>query len=90
MIENKIPGLYYFFLGEEVGCVGSRKVAGVQKVEKLKDINKVISFDRRGTDSIITFQSSQRCCSDKFGDALAKEFNDIDKSFSYKKIRMVY
>jgi hypothetical protein len=31
MIENKIPGLYYFFLGEEVGCVGSRKVAGVQK-----------------------------------------------------------
>jgi hypothetical protein len=85
MIENKIPGLYYFFLGEEVGCVGSRKVAGVQKVEKLKDINKVISFDRRGTDSIITFQSSQRCCSDKFGDALAKEFNDIDKSFSYKK-----
>jgi hypothetical protein len=85
MIENKIPGLYYFFLGEEVGCVGSRKVAGVQKVEKLKDINKVISFDRRGTDSVITFQSSQRCCSDKFGDALAKEFNDIDKSFSYKK-----
>jgi hypothetical protein len=63
----------------------SRKVAGVQKVEKLKDINKVISFDRRGTDSIITFQSSQRCCSDKFGDALAKEFNDIDKSFSYKR-----
>ncbi len=84
MIENKVPGLYYFFLGEEVGCVGSRKVAGVQKVEKLKDINKVISFDRRGTNSIITFQSSKRSCSDKFGEALAKEFNDIDKSFSYK------
>lgn len=84
MIENKVPGLYYFFLGEEVGCIGSRKVAGVQKVEKLKDINKVISFDRRGTNSIITFQSSKRSCSDKFGEALAKEFNDIDKSFSYK------
>jgi hypothetical protein len=84
MIENKVPGLYYFFLGEEVGCVGSRKVAGVQKVKKLEDINKVISFDRRGTDSIITFQSSARSCSDKFGEALAKEFNDIDKSFSYK------
>ena len=25
MIENKIPGLYYFFLGEEVGCIGSKK-----------------------------------------------------------------
>src|ERR1019366_3265993 len=23
MIENQIPGLYYFFLGEEVGCIGS-------------------------------------------------------------------
>jgi putative aminopeptidase FrvX len=27
MIKNKIPGLYYFFLGEEVGCVGSRKLS---------------------------------------------------------------
>ena len=27
MIENKIPGLYYFFVGEEVGCIGSKKVA---------------------------------------------------------------
>jgi putative aminopeptidase FrvX len=63
MIENKIPGLYYFFLGEEVGCVGSRKVANVQKDQKIEGINKVISFDRRGNDSVITFQSSQRCCS---------------------------
>ena len=23
MIEKKIPGLYYFFIGEEVGCIGS-------------------------------------------------------------------
>ena len=28
MIEKKIPGLYYFFLGEEVGCIGSGKAAG--------------------------------------------------------------
>lgn len=84
MIENKIPGLYYFFLGEEVGCVGSRKVAKVQKEEKIEGINKVISFDRRGIDSVITFQSSQRCCSDTFGNALAKQLNLADDTFSYK------
>jgi hypothetical protein len=84
MIENKIPGLYYFFLGEEVGCVGSRKVANVQKEKKIEGINKVISFDRRGTDSVITFQSSRRCCSDKFGEELSKQLNLTDSSFSYK------
>jgi hypothetical protein len=84
MIENKIPGLYYFFLGEEVGCVGSRKVANVQKEQKLEGINKVISFDRRGNDSVITFQSSQRCCSDTFGEALSKQLNLADDTFSYK------
>lgn len=85
MIENKIPGLYYFFLGEEVGCIGSRKVATKLKTEKIKGINKVISFDRRGTDSVITFQTGQRCCSDKFGDALAVQLNLADDSFTYKK-----
>lgn len=84
MIEHNIPGLYYFFLGEEVGCIGSRKVAEVQKVTKIPGINKVISFDRRALTSIITFQSSQRCCSDTFGNALAKEFNEVESTFDYK------
>lgn len=84
MIENNIPGLYYFFLGEEVGCIGSKKAADSQKDKKIPGINKVISFDRRGTDSIITFQSSKRSCSDKFGQALANEFNLINKTFNYK------
>ena len=84
MIENNIPGLYYFFLGEEVGCIGSRKVATKQKTEKIEGINKVISFDRRGTDSVITFQSGQRCCSENFGEALSKQLNLSDQTFSYK------
>jgi hypothetical protein len=25
MMENNVPGLYYFFLGEEVGCIGSKR-----------------------------------------------------------------
>ena len=54
MIQNNISGLYYFFLGEEVGCIGSKKVADVQKDTKIEGINKVISFDRKGTTSVIT------------------------------------
>jgi hypothetical protein len=84
MIEKGIPGLYYFFLGEEVGCVGSKKVAEKHKVEKLPYINKVISFDRRGTDSVITFQASSRCCSDKFGEELSKQLNESEFTFKYK------
>jgi hypothetical protein len=84
MIENNIPGLYYFFLGEEVGCVGSKKVASKWKDDKKEGIKKVISFDRRGTTSVITYQSGQRCCSDKFGEELAKQLNTADETFSYK------
>ena len=84
MIKNNIPGLYYFFLGEEVGCVGSKKVAGVQKETKIEGINKVISFDRRGTNSIITYQSSKRCASDTFGKALAEQFNSVNDTFKYE------
>ena len=83
MIKNKVPGLYYFFLGEEVGCIGSKKVASVQKENKIEGINKVISFDRRNTKSIITYQSSQRCASDTFGKALADQLNRADETFSY-------
>lgn len=84
MIENEIPGLYYFFLGEEVGCVGSKKVSEAHSVEKLSYINKVISFDRRGTDSVITFQGGSRCASDEFAEALSVELNKNNPKFSYK------
>lgn len=84
MIANKIPGLYYFFLGEEVGCVGSKKLREKHTTQKIEGINKVISFDRRGTTSVITFQASSRCCSDKFGEALSAELNKHDSTFAYK------
>jgi hypothetical protein len=84
MIENKVPGLYYFFIGEEVGCVGSRKVAANHQTEKLPYINKVISFDRRGTDSVITFQGGSRCASEEFAQSLSKELNIQKSGFNYK------
>jgi len=75
MIENGVPGLYYFFLGEEVGCVGSKKLANKVRTLPLERINKVVSFDRRGTTSVITHQAYGRCCSDEFANDLSEKLN---------------
>jgi len=84
MIEKQVPGLYYFFLGEEVGCVGSRKASADQKDRKIEGIKKVISFDRKGNGSVITYQSGARCCSDAFGTALSNALNESDATFKYE------
>jgi hypothetical protein len=82
MIQNNVPGLYYFFIGEEVGCIGSGNAA---KFGFFKgNYDRIISFDRRDVGSVITFQSSSRCCSDDFADALCQELNQTRK-MSYKK-----
>jgi hypothetical protein len=72
LIENKIPGTYYFFVGEEVGCVGSRK-SSID--EKFKKFDRCISFDRRGYNSVITHQMWGKCCSDEFSKSLCEELN---------------
>jgi len=88
MMEKGVKGLYYFFLGEEVGCLGSRWLSEVHAKTPDAYIKKVVSFDRRGKDSVITFQSSSRCCSEDFGTALSKELNEKAKTlgidFLYK------
>jgi len=94
MIKNNVPGLYYFFIGEEVGCIGSGKAAKSMDFSHINPVPKsgfykgnydrIISFDRRDVGSVITFQSSSRCCSDDFADALCQELNQTRK-MSYKK-----
>jgi hypothetical protein len=74
MIENKIPGLYYFFIGEESGGIGSYKLA-TNNNNSLKNIKRCVAFDRRGYNSVITHQMMSRCCSDVFANALCEEFN---------------
>ncbi len=77
MIEKKIPGLYYFFIGEEVGCVGSNRLSlAWENTDFSSRIKKVISFDRRGTDSIITDQLYGESCSMKFANELARRLNN--------------
>ncbi len=76
MMTHNVPGLYYFFLGEERGGIGSGKVADdFRSFEFLKEIKKVISFDRRNYFSVITEQMGMRCCSNEFAESLCKELN---------------
>jgi hypothetical protein len=76
MIENKVPGLYYFFIGEEVGCIGSGNLSTTwSDTEFSHTVTKVVSFDRRSDCSVITDQWMGRCCSDEFASELALRLN---------------
>ena len=76
MMEHKIPGIYYFFIGEERGGIGSRDLASeYTSFEFLKNVKKCVSFDRRKTGSVITSQYGRVCCSNEFATALCKEYN---------------
>jgi hypothetical protein len=72
MIEKNIPGLYYFFIGEEVGCIGSKNIS--KNILLFNKYQRIISFDRRGETSVITHQSRKRTCSDAFADSLIHEY----------------
>lgn len=79
MMTHNIPGLYYFFIGEEVGCIGSGLASKYGDFKGKYD--RIISFDRRGTNSVITYQSGSRCCSDLFANKLSKELNKSGMSY---------
>lgn len=77
MISREVPGLYYFFLGEEVGCVGSSQAATLD----FSSYERCISFDRRGYGSVITHQLRGRCCSQDFAESLSNKFNNLGLEF---------
>jgi hypothetical protein len=84
MIENKIPGLYYFFIGEESGCIGSGRLASIwNTTEFSKYITKVVSFDRRGTCSVITEQLYGVSCSGDFALELSSRLNSTELGFNF-------
>jgi hypothetical protein len=72
MIQKNIPGLYYFFIGEEVGCIGSKNIS--KNILLFNKYKRIISFDRRGETSVITHQSRKRTCSDDFANSLIYEY----------------
>lgn len=76
MMAHNVPGIYYFFIGEERGGIGSRQVSyEYNRFEFLKNVTKCISFDRRRTISVITHQMGRRCCSNEFGTDLCNAYN---------------
>ena len=76
MMAHNIPGVYYFFLGEERGGIGSGKVADdFASFPFLQGMKKCVSFDRRNYYSIITDQGGTECCSAEFAESLCKELN---------------
>lgn len=80
MIENKVPGTYFFFVGEEVGTIGSE--SALKKYPNFfKKFKRVIAFDRREMGSVITRQFARTCCSSEFSDALIEEFGKCNLSF---------
>jgi len=85
MIRNKIPGLYYFFLAEETGCKGSKKLAEKWKADKtqFEGIKKCIAFDRKAYKSVITHQGS-RTSSDEFAKDLAAKLNELNSTFVFE------
>ena len=71
MIKENIEGLYIVHAQEESGCIGSRALVESNPDWLEYDINIAISFDRKGTGSIITHQMGLRCCSEQFSDELS-------------------
>lgn len=75
MMSNNVPGLYYFFMGEERGGIGSGLLSSVyEETPYLKNIVRCVSFDRRDVCSVITSQLGRVCCSNEFGSSLCKEY----------------
>jgi hypothetical protein len=63
--------LYVFHKDEEIGGLGSSWISKVRP-KYVENITKAVAFDRRGQNEVITHQYMGRCCSDTFGNSLAK------------------
>jgi hypothetical protein len=89
LIENKIPGTYYFFLGEEMAVHKNYPYGSLMAIEEhpdyFKKFKRIISFDRKETGQLITRQLGRNCCSDEFADALIDEFNKSGVHYSKDK-----
>lgn len=74
MILADVPGLYLFHRDEESGMQGSTHIV-THNPSLVAGVKALIAFDRRGFNSIITHQMSERTASDVFGETLAHELN---------------
>lgn len=82
MIDNRVPGYYIFFQGEEKGGIGSSWLA-LNDPDLILNFDRAITFDRKGTHSVITHQMCGRTCSDDFAYALSDALNAVCEDFMY-------
>ena len=87
MIDNNVPGLYYFFKGEEGtapegGLWGSKRALKAYN-DKFKNYDTCVAFDRKKYGSIISRQIATNCCSNEFVNSITEEFSKHD--LEYKK-----
>lgn len=75
MIRREVPGLYVFHRDEEIGGLGSADIAH-NRAEFLNGIQFAIAFDRKGFDSVITYQFGERSASEKFALSFAAALGD--------------
>ena len=94
LIHEKKPGLYVFHRKEEIGGLGSEFFVKNKK-PLLKGKKRVISFDRKGYEDVITHQLRGRTASDKFAKDLSGKlgggykpspFGTFTDSANYAKI----
>jgi len=86
MITQGVPGIYYFFKGEEGICTGTSCNGSTWLLKNdssiYTSVDRAIAFDRRGKGSIVTKQRGRYCCSIEFADALVNEFGILGLEFN--------
>ena len=93
MIQNNVPGTYYFFLGEEMAVHKNYPYGSLLAIDEnpefFKKFKRIISFDRKETGQLITRQLGRNCCSESFSSALITDFKkngityEVDKTGYY-------
>lgn len=85
MIENQIPGLYYFFVGEESSVHKNFPYGSLMVIEnnplKFLKYERAISFDRKETGQLVTRQIARECCSEMFAGQLIGKFRKLGLEF---------
>ena len=86
MIDAGVPGTYIFHHSEEQGGIGSAALS--KDTEYLRQFNRAIAFDRKGTEDIIEAQRGGECCSKEFVSALSAQF--AEQNLPYRGARGVF
>ena len=89
LIENMVPGTYYFFLGEESAVHHNMPHGSLYAIEQNRDFftkfKRIISFDRKEMGQMVVRQLGMNCCSIEFADALISEFSKGGVSYEKDK-----